>query len=571
MNLKRFKKGGDANSDELLKWIEEGCFDALSKKYLKSAILTILADTTSPNNVLETYTLRVNYPDSLLHQSIDTATANIAQLSLTRNDQSVLAVESSPSNFKEAMSKILKSLCVMTQPLKKLPAKKYLSMKLSYYEEMTPMGYEPPGFVAAEFDIDHLFQGPTLKYSFGKAATPYHNIELSMETINNNSVRPSYKEASINSQALVFPTESVNVAAGKTIATHTHSPTECQNNTIDVQEGMNFNESIMIASQVAQASNSVCPGIAKPADSPVKKTSTSITNITDLTETQQQVQLIKCTCGHNFKDLEMLQCETCMKWQHSVCAGYVSCRDRRLENTLYICYMCKYGQQAQTLHFVQKLSQFRKALAVISAEGFESITKFSKRLGVSQHTGKNIRNRLVEEKFLICNGPTNYAIAKKDDYIKEKIKFYFNQNLTIHSDFVKAQERDGSSYKRKSSSSEEEGEEAKFVDTKVAESKTVDTKADDTKMAMADSIVTKPAVPDTVVTTKNPNVPIEINTMPFEVPDTATSTSILPAAPMSNPKAKPPALKTPPESTLKKKRKISIPSSRISCYYSTES
>ena len=214
MNLKRFKNGGDANSDELLKWIEEGCFDALSKKYLKSAILTILADTTSPNNVLETYTLRVSYPDSLLHQSIDSATANIAQLSLTRNDQSVLAVESSPSNFKEAMSKILKSLCVMTQPLKKLPAKKYLSMKLSYYEEVTPMGYEPPGFVAAEFDIDHLFQGPTLKYSFGKAATPYHNIGLSMETINDDSVRPA---ASINSQALVFPTEPGNVGACKTV------------------------------------------------------------------------------------------------------------------------------------------------------------------------------------------------------------------------------------------------------------------------------------------------------------------------------------------------------------------
>ena len=79
MNLKRFKRGGDENSDELLRWIEEGCFDALSKRYLKSAVLTILADTNSPNNVLETYTLRVNYPDSILHQTIDATAANIAQ------------------------------------------------------------------------------------------------------------------------------------------------------------------------------------------------------------------------------------------------------------------------------------------------------------------------------------------------------------------------------------------------------------------------------------------------------------------------------------------------------------
>lgn len=251
MNLKKFKRGGDGNSDKLVQWIEEGCYDALSKKYLKSVILTILADSQNPNNVLETYTLRVQYPNSPIHQSVDTTTANIAQLSLSRNNKSVLSVESaSPANFKENMSKILRSLCVMSQTLKALPTKKYLSMKLNYYEEVTPMGYEPPGFRAADFDIDHLFNAPTNKYSFGKTVTPYHSIGLSMETVNDDSLRPATGHIQ-GSQGLVFPASQTE---NKSLSDS--SPPNLGTNTIDVQGGCDFNESLMIASQVAQASNS---------------------------------------------------------------------------------------------------------------------------------------------------------------------------------------------------------------------------------------------------------------------------------------------------------------------------
>ena len=541
MNLKRFKKGGDQNSDQLLKWIEEGCFDALKKKYLKSAILTILADTTSPNNVLETYTLRVNYPDSPLHQTIDATAANIAQLSLTRNDKSVLNVESSPANFKEAVSKILRSLCVMSQTLKSLPMKKCLSMKLTYYEETTPLGYEPPGFVAAEFDIDHLFQGPTSKYSFGKAVTPFHNIGLSMETMCDDNVRPNKANSTtINSQALVFPQSQVvqpeDVMAG---------------NTINVQDGIDFNESIMIASQVAQPANSAPkfpvsqeeiknPVIPATPSNPIESVK-PVTKVpfNDLSIIQQQLQIIRCTCGYNMKDLEMLQCGSCTNWQHSVCAGYVSCRDRRLEGSLYLCYYCQYGDQINTFRFIQKLSKMRKALAIISAEGFESVVGFSNRMGLSATCGQNLKDRLVQEKFLIQTKKRKYEIAKKDEYIKERIKFYFNQNLNIHSEFVEAQARD------------------KGKGNEISKRKTLESD---------EEIEKGPSHKD---------APIEIgNTMPFEVTestketnkdiDNVNSKSIV--TPMKASPAQ--AMRTPPESAaaLKKKRKISIPASRISCY-----
>lgn len=538
MNLKRFKKGGDENSDQLLKWIEEGCFDALKRKYLKSAVLTILADTTSPNNVLETYTLRVNYPDSPLHQTIDATTANIAQLSLTRNDKSVLAIESSPANFKEAISKILRSLCVMSQALKSLPAKKCLSMKLTYYDEVTPLGYEPPGFVAAEFDIDHLFQGSTCKYSFGKAGTPFHNLGLSMETICDDSVRPSKANtSSVNSQALVFPQSQV-VA-------------EEASNTINVQDGIDFNESVMIASQVAQAANS-------PPKFPVSQDNTTTKDtvpkiaakvpINDLTDTQQQLQIIKCTCGYNVKDLEMLQCDSCANWQHSVCSGYVSCRDRRLEGHLYVCYYCQYGGQSNTFQFVQKLSQMRKALAIISAEGFENINTFSKRMGISNYCGAQFRDRLIKEKFMTRESTYKYAIAKKDDYIKERIKLYFNHHLEVHPEFIAAQAKDKASGKRVNTGG-----------TAAVNNNTVNTTAVNAVSTNATTTTTN--MPE-FGKRKSPEkeIPLDIgNTVPFEVKE---DQPITPSKPVES------VFRTPPESDLKKKnkRKISIPSSRISCY-----
>ncbi len=169
MNLKKFIHGKDRRSDQLLDWIEKGCFDALKKRYLKQAILTVLSDTTGPNNILETYTLRVSYPSSLLHQGLD---AGLSKLSLTRNDQQILSL--STTSFTESMSKILRNLCVMSQTLNQLPQRKYLSMKLVYYEEVTPAGYEPPGFQAAEFELDQLFVAPSIKYSFGRALNSSH-------------------------------------------------------------------------------------------------------------------------------------------------------------------------------------------------------------------------------------------------------------------------------------------------------------------------------------------------------------------------------------------------------------
>lgn len=48
LQLKQLKTGRSKKVDLLMKYVEEGCFDALAKKYLKSIVLTIMQDREDP-------------------------------------------------------------------------------------------------------------------------------------------------------------------------------------------------------------------------------------------------------------------------------------------------------------------------------------------------------------------------------------------------------------------------------------------------------------------------------------------------------------------------------------------
>lgn len=193
------------------------------------------------------------------------------------------------------------------------------------------------------------------------------------------------------------------------------------------------------ASQVAQAPQSPPQFPAsQPTNGSIPKQATE--------KGTTEAAIVKCSCGINVRALEMLKCDNCGNWQHTVCVGFISTRDKRLEtrqNELYLCYHCRFGHQIRTFCFLKKLSLFRKSLAVISAEGFESLGKFGDLMGVSKKVAPTIRDRLCKEGFLIQKGKWKYEVAPKNDILKERIKFYFNQNLTIHPEFIEAQKRDG--------------------------------------------------------------------------------------------------------------------------------
>ena len=419
MKLKRFHRCSDGATNQFLAWIEQGCFDALAKRYLKSIILAIIADTAAPDNALETYTLRVSYPDSALHQTID---STMARLSLTRNEQPVLQVAEA-SGFRDAMSKILRTLCVLTQTLAALPARKYVSMKLTYYDEVTPADYEPPGFVAADFDLEHLFPGTgTSKFNFGRAATAYHQLALQMETVCDESGRLMRAGAtgrgaeSQASQAVHSFAESMTIAEGGAVGA---------GGTGDAGD----------TSQVAVAAGS-------PVEFPASEAIVG-----------EEGRRVKCLCGGG-QDAgrtgqesaeDVLQCHQCGTWQHTVCAGYVSARDKRLsQDSAYSCLACRYAGQAHTLAFVQSLCLYRSAINMLLGWRGNLITKraMGEELGLGVPATDALTLRFREDGFVVAK-KSKFYISPRTDAMKGRLKFYFHQDLTLHAGFREAQARDG--------------------------------------------------------------------------------------------------------------------------------
>ena len=47
-----------------MKWLQSGVFDALEKQYLKTIVLGVYLDADKPNDMVETYTFHISYPNN---------------------------------------------------------------------------------------------------------------------------------------------------------------------------------------------------------------------------------------------------------------------------------------------------------------------------------------------------------------------------------------------------------------------------------------------------------------------------------------------------------------------------
>lgn len=188
MALKRLRKHVNVNTDRLIDWIELGCGDALQKKYLETITLGIHSDEHDNAQVIESYTLTIGYPASELHNIIkevrEDAKPTETHITVTSNEGGKKIIKAETREpFGKQIVKMLRTLCIMMQTLKSLPSQKYVGMQLTYYDEVTPPDYVPPGFMQSVFDINYIFNGPTFKHGFGQVQSSHHNINLDLETL----------------------------------------------------------------------------------------------------------------------------------------------------------------------------------------------------------------------------------------------------------------------------------------------------------------------------------------------------------------------------------------------------
>eukprot|EP00075_Anas_platyrhynchos_P011083 XP_027300336.1 HORMA domain-containing protein 1 isoform X3 [Anas platyrhynchos] len=155
---------------ECLSWDSRmlGCYDALQKKYLRMIVLAVYTHPEDPQTITECYHFKFKYTHNgpLLNFS-----------SKSKGSDSPIAC----ADTKKASILLIRKIYVLMQNLGPLPNDVCLTMKLFYYDEVTPPDYQPPGFKEGECE-GMIFEGEPMHLSMGEVPTPFHMLKVKVTT-----------------------------------------------------------------------------------------------------------------------------------------------------------------------------------------------------------------------------------------------------------------------------------------------------------------------------------------------------------------------------------------------------
>ncbi|XP_006900190.1 PREDICTED: HORMA domain-containing protein 1 isoform X2 [Elephantulus edwardii] len=147
-------------STQLVKWML-GCYDALQKKY-------VYTNPEDPQTISECYQFKFKYTNNGPVMDF---------LSKNRNSKSSM----SSSDIKKASILLIRKMYILMQNLGPLPNDVCLTMKLFYYDEVTPSDYQPPGFKDGDCE-GVIFEGDPMYLNVGEVPTPFHTLKVKVTT-----------------------------------------------------------------------------------------------------------------------------------------------------------------------------------------------------------------------------------------------------------------------------------------------------------------------------------------------------------------------------------------------------
>jgi len=165
LKIKTLKEKTDnEEAQTLTKWLI-GAFDAIEKSYLREMVFFIYLDEQKPEDVYEKYTFHFKYDNGE------------AAFEMSKEDANT-KMTSDMSNIRDKTRSLMRSIIAMTNSMDPLPKSAYVAIKLAYYDDVTPMDYEPEGFAATT--LEEAPMAPPI--SVGGVATSHHGIKLSVAT-----------------------------------------------------------------------------------------------------------------------------------------------------------------------------------------------------------------------------------------------------------------------------------------------------------------------------------------------------------------------------------------------------
>uniref|UniRef100_A0A8C8TZ16 HORMA domain containing 2 n=3 Tax=Peromyscus maniculatus bairdii TaxID=230844 RepID=A0A8C8TZ16_PERMB len=152
----------------IIKWIQ-GCFDALEKRYLHMAVLTLYTNPKEPEKVTEIYQFKFKYTKKGTTMDFDSSSTSFES-------------GTNSEDIKKACSLLIRQLYILMQNLGPLPNDVILTMKLHYYNSVTPYDYQPPGFKEGVNSHFLLFDGEPVSLRMGSVSSGFHSMKVKVTT-----------------------------------------------------------------------------------------------------------------------------------------------------------------------------------------------------------------------------------------------------------------------------------------------------------------------------------------------------------------------------------------------------
>ncbi|KAG2636041.1 hypothetical protein PVAP13_2NG419000 [Panicum virgatum] len=170
----------DAESRRLIDWMEQGVYDALQKKYLKTLLFCICEKEDGP--MIEEYAFSFSYPNT----STEEVAMNMSRTGSKKGSTTFTsnASEVTPDQMRSSACKMIRTLVSLMRTLDPMQEKRTILMKLLYYDDVTPEDYEPPFFKGcAENEAINIWNKNPLKMEVGNVNSKHLVLALKVKSV----------------------------------------------------------------------------------------------------------------------------------------------------------------------------------------------------------------------------------------------------------------------------------------------------------------------------------------------------------------------------------------------------
>uniref|UniRef100_A0A7N0TX01 HORMA domain-containing protein n=1 Tax=Kalanchoe fedtschenkoi TaxID=63787 RepID=A0A7N0TX01_KALFE len=170
----------DVESRRLIDWMEKGAYDALQKKYLKTLLFCICETVEGP--MIEEYAFSFSYSNNDSQEvSMDiNRTGDKKGGSFKYNS----ITEVTPNQMRSSACKMIRTLVQLMRTLDKMPEERTILMKLLYYDDVTPIDYEPPFFRGCTEEESHnTWTKNPLRMKVGNVNSKHFVLALKVKSV----------------------------------------------------------------------------------------------------------------------------------------------------------------------------------------------------------------------------------------------------------------------------------------------------------------------------------------------------------------------------------------------------